>query len=786
VNPALLVVAALLQGQRIEASASVDRARLPVGSDVTFTVRVRVKSEDPPRIDLPPLNGFAVQSSREATQVSVGGVDGATRVVERSLTLRAEHPGVLVIGPVRVSAAGAVATTSPIGIIVDSTSSYPGTTLGPLARNLLLHAKTPTRGDRVALTVVASADTLRTGEQLDVILAAWFPRLIRERLRRPPLLTLPTPENVWGYPPANPSGVVLSRQVGGQWMDLYAVHQVLFPLTAGQVTVPPAAVEYGVPVNFSFFSTEERYSLTSDSLTVAVLPLPSAGRPAGELGVVAKDLRLDVSVSPADARVGEPLEARATLSGTGNVALWPPPVLQWPAGFRAYPQETTVELTTTDGLVGGTKTFHYLVVPDSAGSFLQPAIRYPYFDPAASSYRVIEVAPRSLVSAPGPEPRAARPEPPLLGMSGARWPEVLSGWLTPWGWIALVFLPPLLVWATRRRWWSRRAATTPGIELTPLGRLERDFVTLLAAHVPDAAMRDARSLAGALRAAGVDRAVADHVARLRDRLRAARYGPRGAGDPLDLAVELQTVMQVLEADGKVRRGRAYQVAGRLGVVLVGLSLCATRADAQGTSAEALYQAGALGAAADSFAARAARDTLDPAPWYDLGATLYRSGADGKAVVAWIHAARLAPRNATIRRGRQLLPTPDPSSEALLAVGPATPAEWMLLATVCWIVGWVLVWCGRGRRIALILGGLALGAVMMGLGERARRARPVGVVVASATPVRVAPYGQASAPVTLEPGTAVLIVDQFAGGRWLRIRRPDGINGWVQAIQVARL
>jgi hypothetical protein len=785
VSPVLLAAALLLQGHRIDASASVDRARLPVGSTVTLTIRVRVSSDEAPRIELPPLAGFTVQGSREATQVSLGGGATNARAVERSLTLRAERPGVLVIGPVRVSALGTVATTSPLSIIVDSTPAYPGMTLGPLARGLLTHARPPGRGDQVALTVVLSEDSLRVGEQLDVVLAAWFPREIRERLRRPPLLTLPTPENVWAYPPVSPTGVVLSRQVAGRWMDLYAVHQVLFPLTAGTVSVPPAAVEYGVPVNFSFFSTEERYSLTSDSVNVLVRPLPAAGRPAGDQGVVASNLRLDVAVNPTDARVGEPLEAVAKLAGTGNVALWPPPALQWPIGFRAYPQETTVELSATDGLVGGTKAFRYLVVPDSAGSFLQPAVRYPYFDPTASAYRVLEVAPRSLVAAPGAEPRATRSAPPLLEPKGPPARERLAGWLSPWGWIAIALLPPVLVLAPRRRRRPRPVTPSPGTGLSPLGRLEREFTSLLAAHVPDAATRDARSLARALRAAGVDRAVADHVARLRDRLRAARYGPRGAGDPLDLAGELETVLRVLESDGKVGRGRARRTVARHAVVLAGLIVFSARGYAQGTNAEALYRAGALGAAADSFAARAARDTLDPAHWYDLGATLYRSGADGKAVVAWVRAERLSPRNTAIRASRALLPVPDAITEGLLAVGPATPGELLLLAAGCWIACWILVW-RRRKRVALALVVLAAVSTGLGLLEQARRNRPVAVVVGATAPVRVAPYGQASAPVNLQPGTAVLVVDQFAGGRWLRVRRPDGINGWVLATQVARL
>src|SRR2546422_10642490 len=88
------------------------------------------------------------------------------------------------------------------------------------------------------------------------------------------------------------------------------------------------------------------------------------------------------------------------------------------------------------------------------------------------------------------------------------------------------------------------------------------------------------------------------------------------------------------------------------------------AAAQTLSAEALYDAGALRAAADSFAARAAGEPRVPAHWYNLGATLYRAGADGKATAAWARAARLAPRDLLVRRARELLPAPDAASEAL--------------------------------------------------------------------------------------------------------------------------
>lgn len=780
------VLLALLQGQALEVTAAVDRARVPVGDEVTLTIQVRAQGVDAPRFDLPPLSGFSVVSTRDAAEVALEGASGASRTALRALTLRAERPGRLTIGSVRVHVGDAVATTAPFTIVVDSAASFPASALSVVARALLAAAPVPARGDQVALSIVAPAAPAMVGHQLDVVLAAWFPRSLRERLRRPPLLTLLTPENVWSYPPATPNGVVLSREVHGQPMDLYAVHQILFPLSPGSIVIPPGSVEYAVPVNFSFFSSEERYSLSTDSATVAVQPLPENGRPAGDQGVVAESLELSVSVNPPEGRVGEPLEVAATLSGGGNVALWPPPALQWPAEFRSYPEETAVRLDAPGGHVGGTKTFRYLVMPDSAGVFLLPEVRYPYYDPSVRRYQVATLAARSFVAAQGGEPRAARATPELLAPGQHDWSDALTATLWPLGWLAILFLPPLWLYLRLRRRPPPTTTVEPEVrDPGELAALERAFGILVQAHVADAYARDGASLARALRAAGVERTLADHVGRLRERVRGVRYGPRNSGDPHELAAELRQVLKSLAHDA---RGRRRRLSVGAGIVLLVLCGGARGASAQGTSAEALYQAGALSAAADSFSELAAHDTLDPAHWYDLGATLYRSGDDGKAVAAWVMAERLAPRNGAIRRARALLPAPDAASASLLDVGYLTPGEWWIVAAVLWIVCWGVLIASRGaqRIVGASFGTLALTAAVLGVFEQRRDDRPLAVIASPRTPVRAAPYGPSSASLVLEPGAAAEVVDTFAGGRWLRIRRSDGVNGWVLASQVVRL
>ncbi len=780
----LLTALAVLQGA--EVTASVDRTQLRVGEQLLLTVRARTRTADPVEIMLPSLTGFAVVGSRDLTEVAFSSGTGSIRTTVRELQLRAQQPGALLIGPVRARQGASIVATDPILVTVDSAADRAGVSLSPLARALLETTPPPAsrRADRVAITMLVPSDTVFVGQQVDLIAAAWIPRELRERMRRPPQLTLVTPEGVWAYPAAMSPGVAMSRQTGGRWLDVFITHQVVFPLTPGRLIVPPASVDYALPVTFSFFSREERYALRSDSIAIAVLPLPPSRSPTN---VVGQGLSLDFRLDPATTRVGEPIEATVTINGLGNVALWPPPEPgpRWPAGLRVYPAQTEVRVAPDEGRIAGTKIFSFLAVPDSSGNFVLPEVRYAYFDPGAGRYEVAITAPRALTVAPGPEPRAARVLPPL----GARLEEGradrLSRRLGWGGWFAIVLAPPLVAWLARRRW---RTAATPAREPTapgvsPLGRLEREFLAVLASHVSDPFARDGDGLAQALRAAGVDSAVADHVKRLRDRLRAARYGPRGRGDTAELGAEIQQVLRALGATegGGTGKRRPRPILAVLAVIVAaGMPL-----QAQTPSPEALFEAGALRAAADSFAARAARDPRDPTHWYSLGATLYRAGADGKATAAWTRAARLAPRDAAIRRARRLLPAPDPVTEELLRVGWATPAEWAVISALGWAVLWFAVAIGTRRRDVLaILSAFVLGSVVLGAIEWRRRDRAVVIVVAESAPVRMAPYGGASAAAAIPAGGAFLAGRSY--GPWREVLRADGIHGWVLGEEVAGL
>lgn len=757
--------------QALTAHAEAPAQKVLVGDQVSVRLTVRGRSGSPVGVPDPSLEGVILLGRREVSEVSFPAGEDPLRTTTVTYDLRAIAAGQARVGPWRIDQGRQSIEVSPVSFAVLPSLSGATAALSAVAERLLARAPPPPRPDEVSISVLLSADTVRVGEQFDMVVAAWFPRDVRSRLRRPPAIVTVPPGRVWQYPQSAAPGVATSRQVRGVWLDVYAAHLVLFPLQPGALEIPAQRLEYAIPVTSSFFSREERYALSGQPRTVFVRPTPAAGRHPLDAGVVGRDLELSLEFAPVAARAGEPLEAVLAVSGRGNVALWPPPVVEWPRGFRTYPGEPTVTVAPSGGSIAGTKRFRILLIPDSAGAFSTPAIDYPYWDLGRGAYRVARVGPRPLAVAPSGLQGPARASPPLALTPGLGWARRLTAGFATMHVLLLVLLGPALFAAIR--WRPRR-----GAKLAPPGpraveRLEREFARLLSARAGRAAMAETTRLVAALRAAGVDGTLAEHAGRLRERLRAARYAPRRVGEAVDLADELEDVIRGLTGEAPNHARRRAVMAG-----LAALLLAAGGAVAQ--QPEALYEMGALRAAADSFAARAGSAPHVADHWYNLGAVVYRAGADGRALAAWTAAARLAPRDRSILRARAYLPAPDATSGSLLWAAPVTAREVWVVAGLCWIAAWVAVARRARRRIAVPLFAATVVAGGIGVWIAGRYERPVAVLTAS-VPLREAPYGGAASAVTLPEGTAVEVAGRWPG--WVLATRPDGQRGWLLATEV---
>jgi len=768
VTPFLLLLA--LQGGLPSVTATVDRTRLAVGEELLLTVRASGSAGGPIRIQLPSLDGFEVTARSERTEVSFAASD--TRVTTLELRLRAARSGTFRIGPISAEQGQSVVRTSPVAVTVSAGAASPG--LSPRLRTLLERAPPPRRAGDPALGLIVSDDRIFVGEQVDVITAAWFPRDLRARLRRPPTLSPPALSGVWSYPQPAPPGIAASRQVGGTWYDLFVSHQLVFPLVPGRIEIARATLQYSVPVAMQFFSQEERYSLESNDVALEVLPLPTAGRPAGFAGAVGRRLTVERSV-PSSARVGEAVPVDVIVRGSGNVALWPVPDLKWPAGVRQYQDRTDDRIETTNGLLGGEKQFRFLVMADSAGPLVLPAIEYPYFDLEARAYRVARAPGTTLVVAPALETDMSRPTPPpLMASSHAPLARAVMGALPLplWG---LIGLAPVLAWGVfgaRDR--ARRRHHRRGTDLRPdLGASDRRLLEALRNLIADAETRTGPELVDALRAAGVDVPLAQRIARVRDEFLATRYGPAPAGGRSEQAItrEMDELTRALGGQSRHRERRGRRVALGLCLLLVPLPMSGQ------VDPVRLYGGGAFRAAADGFRQRAVAEPDVAAHWYGLGAAEYRAGSDARASAAWQRAARLAPRAPSVRRALRLVPPPDSESARRLWVSPVTPEELALLGLAIWLVAWFLI-LRHNRRFRLRYLGMLGGAMLVGLaalGVTLHYRRPLAVAVA-AEPLRVSPHERADAVAPAETGAALRPLR--VQGRWVLAEGSNGRRGWL--------
>jgi hypothetical protein len=623
------------------------------------------------------------------------------------------------------------------------------TGISPRARAMLDRFPPPGQG-QVSITTRFSTDSAWLGEQVELVTAAWFPRELRDRLRRPPTLRAPSLGGLWSAQPQSTPILAGTRVVQGVVYDLFVAHQTLFPLSAGQTISPPAVLTYAVPTSVSFFAPEERQSLSSRPVSLAVRPIPPRAAAALGTGPTARGLRLTWRAPAEGLRAATPARVELVMSGEGNVTLWPEPTITWPAGLRVYPEPVQQQVGRPRGVVSGEKRFRFTVVPDSAGVVTLPSLRYPYFDPGSASVRVATTGALGMVV----RESAARPDRALVPVTPQS-PPALATRAVRDGWPLLLVLAvlPLL-----RRPRPRRMAPRVGPRALPPEASLRALLGTPADAAPE-------RVAEALRHRGVSAEQATGIATWMARHQRARYGPVGREE----IIPPPEVGQVLD---RLRR------AGRRGVVAL-LLLTAPLAG-QAEDPIARYRGGDPVGAARGFREQIAQEPHAVAGWRNLAAARWVAGDDVGAVAAWIRALELAPRDPLTRLAWDAAEGVPAEVRGRAPVLPLSRDELILVALLGWMVAMVARRTGRTTmmRLSLLLAVIALmPAISRTLAERQR----VGLVRPGAV-LRVSPV--ATAPALAAAPTWTTAESERTEGGWMLVTLRSGARGWLPAAAVA--
>ena len=217
---------------------------------------------------------------------------------------------------------------------------------------------------------------------------------------------------------------------------------------------------------------------------------------------------------------------------------------------------------------------------------------------------------------------------------------------------------------------------------------------------------------------------------------------------------------------------------------------------------ALYEDGLYDQAARSYQQLVDKGYGDPALYYNLGNAYFKQGDIGRAVLNFLRAERLAPRDGDIRANldfarSQTLDVLD-SGEAPFVrfvtsllfrvtageLGAVALALWLLFAACL-----LLVMAGPRRWLALVRPAALAAAVLLLLGGGSLAGRIYvdsvsreAIIVAEEVDVLSGPGSRYTPEFTLHAGAETGLVERR--GAWARIALPGGsLQGWVPAASV---
>ncbi len=191
-------------------------------------------------------------------------------------------------------------------------------------------------------------------------------------------------------PQTAPSGEAAT--VGGESYRRFPIlRKLLFPTRAGDLQIPAATFRIGLPAQ-GFFDSGQAVERSTKPVTVTVRPLPDVEGFSGAVGRFETDASLDKDVVP----LGGAALLRFRIEGIGNLK-WidRPPTIEVP-GAKLYPPQVKTDLEVTARGLRGSRTWEFVVVPETSGDLEVPPVAFAYFDPKAGEIVTVQTEALSL------------------------------------------------------------------------------------------------------------------------------------------------------------------------------------------------------------------------------------------------------------------------------------------------------------------------------------------------------------------------------------------------------
>lgn len=436
----------------VEVSAAIAPAEVAVGQTATYTVTVSGDTGGAASPELPDLPEFDVAGSGTSESIAIDN-GRVTRRTAYNYYLVPQREGTFTLPPATVRSGGRTYRTDPVQLTVVAAGSRSRPAPGPQAApfppmpafpglpdfpSLFGAPSRPLGAGDVQVHLSADRDDPYVGEQ--VVLTFRFERSVN--LMGAADYTDPPAPGFRTFPVDMPPGADRHAEArGGRTWVIEERRTLLFPLSAGDKTVGPAAVEFAVDP----FAGRQR--VVTDTVTLHVKPLPEQGRPADFSGGVGR-FKLEAALDRADAAVGDTVTLTVTVSGQGDFHDLAPVHAPEAAGFEVFDPEVKDDLHNGPAGTAGARRYTFVLIPRRAGDLQVGRVRLSTFDPGAGRYVTAEAGPFPLGVAAAPATSGTAPQ--AAPASAAAAAERRTGRAGALAWAGLVFAAGVVLLLLRR------------------------------------------------------------------------------------------------------------------------------------------------------------------------------------------------------------------------------------------------------------------------------------------------------------------------------------------------
>ncbi len=358
-------------------TATVNKNKVVVGERIQVTFKI---IGDGDSFEPPSFSHFRVLSGPNKSS-SMSWVNGrSSSSTSYSYILSPEKEGTYTIGAGKLIHKNTTYETQPVTIEV-SKSNTPNTNTGTADNSNDL-------SKYVFLKCYTSKSSAVVGEQI----VATYKLYYNVNLGNVNVKEVPSFDGFWSelieIDPTKNRG---TEVINGVSYNVATIHKsVISPQRSGDLRADALVLDLVVQVQdksrgrsiFDQFLGRYKnveYEAKSTTRKIKVAPIPSAGKPADFSGAVGK-FNFKASIDKDNVKSDEAINLKLSINGNGNLQLFDPPKVTFPADFEVYDPKINDRISVTENGVVGKKEYEYLIIPRHGGDFEIPPISFSYFD----------------------------------------------------------------------------------------------------------------------------------------------------------------------------------------------------------------------------------------------------------------------------------------------------------------------------------------------------------------------------------------------------------------------